>query len=168
MFQAVCSECDQNCEVPFQPSGGKPVLCRDCFGQKGNRRNNRSDDRHGRPGDRPMFQATCDKCGNKCEVPFRPTSGKPVFCNNCFEKKSGHGDRRGGRDRFSDRDRRGGGNDQVFQKLESLSSKIDRVLSLLDPGAVKKGYPKQGTDSKAAPKKPVAGKKTAKKAGKKK
>ncbi len=33
-----------------------------------------------------MHQAICDKCGKECEVPFRPTSGKPVFCSNCFEK----------------------------------------------------------------------------------
>jgi len=36
---------------------------------------------------RPMMhQAVCDNCGKDCEVPFRPTSGKPVFCSSCFEK----------------------------------------------------------------------------------
>ena len=34
-----------------------------------------------------MFSVTCDDCGKKCEVPFKPTSGKPVFCSECFEKK---------------------------------------------------------------------------------
>lgn len=33
-----------------------------------------------------MHQATCSKCGKECEVPFRPTSGKPVYCNNCFDR----------------------------------------------------------------------------------
>ncbi|MCL4365945.1 hypothetical protein M1437_01830 [Patescibacteria group bacterium] len=33
-----------------------------------------------------MHQAVCDNCGQSCEVPFRPTSGKPIFCSNCFEK----------------------------------------------------------------------------------
>lgn len=32
-----------------------------------------------------MHQAVCDKCRKECEVPFRPTSGKPVYCSNCFE-----------------------------------------------------------------------------------
>lgn len=41
-----------------------------------------------------MHKAICDKCGNQCEVPFRPTSGKPVFCNNCFEKNGSSQDRR--------------------------------------------------------------------------
>lgn len=33
-----------------------------------------------------MHQATCSKCGKECEVPFRPTSGKPVYCNDCFDR----------------------------------------------------------------------------------
>ena len=31
MFQAVCAECGQQTEVPFQPTGERPVYCRDCF-----------------------------------------------------------------------------------------------------------------------------------------
>lgn len=29
--QAVCAECGKNCEVPFKPTGDRPVYCRDCF-----------------------------------------------------------------------------------------------------------------------------------------
>ena len=29
---------------------------------------------------------TCDACGKKCEVPFKPTSSKPVYCSDCFKK----------------------------------------------------------------------------------
>lgn len=36
-----------------------------------------------------MYKATCAECGNDCEVPFRPSSGKPVFCSSCFEGKGG-------------------------------------------------------------------------------
>lgn len=35
MHQAICSECNAECEVPFRPSGDKPVFCRDCFKKKG-------------------------------------------------------------------------------------------------------------------------------------
>lgn len=38
-----------------------------------------------------MHKAICDKCRKECEVPFRPTSGKPVFCSNCFENNRGLG-----------------------------------------------------------------------------
>ncbi len=34
MFKAICSECGKNCEVPFRPSGDKPVYCQDCFNRK--------------------------------------------------------------------------------------------------------------------------------------
>lgn len=31
MFSAVCAECGQETTVPFEPSGDRPVYCRDCF-----------------------------------------------------------------------------------------------------------------------------------------
>lgn len=31
MFDAVCAECGKETQVPFQPSGARPVYCRDCF-----------------------------------------------------------------------------------------------------------------------------------------
>ena len=36
---------------------------------------------------REMHKATCSDCGNECEVPFKPTEGKDVFCSDCFKKK---------------------------------------------------------------------------------
>ncbi len=32
LFDAVCSKCGKDCQVPFRPSGQKPVYCRACFG----------------------------------------------------------------------------------------------------------------------------------------
>lgn len=32
MHEAVCDDCGDDCEVPFRPSGDKPVLCSECFG----------------------------------------------------------------------------------------------------------------------------------------
>ncbi|MEI7451638.1 MAG: CxxC-x17-CxxC domain-containing protein [Candidatus Falkowbacteria bacterium] len=31
MFRATCAECGSSCEVPFKPSGDRPVLCSSCF-----------------------------------------------------------------------------------------------------------------------------------------
>ena len=31
MFPAVCAECGQNTEVPFQPRDDRPVYCSDCY-----------------------------------------------------------------------------------------------------------------------------------------
>jgi CxxC-x17-CxxC domain-containing protein len=38
----------------------------------------------GSRGPREMFTATCSSCGKEAQVPFRPTSGKPVYCSDCF------------------------------------------------------------------------------------
>jgi CxxC-x17-CxxC domain-containing protein len=38
-------------------------------------------------GPREMHKATCSECGQECEVPFKPTEGKPVYCKECFRKR---------------------------------------------------------------------------------
>lgn len=44
MFKAVCAECGKPCEVPFRPSGDRPVYCKDCFAAMGPQdRGNRPD-----------------------------------------------------------------------------------------------------------------------------
>jgi CxxC-x17-CxxC domain-containing protein len=40
-------------------------------------------------GPREMFSATCSSCGKDAQVPFRPTSGKPVYCSDCFRSQRG-------------------------------------------------------------------------------
>jgi len=40
-------------------------------------------------GPREMFTATCSNCGRDAQVPFRPTSGKPVYCSDCFRSMRG-------------------------------------------------------------------------------
>jgi CxxC-x17-CxxC domain-containing protein len=34
MYPAVCADCGQQTEVPFQPRGDRPVYCRDCFAKR--------------------------------------------------------------------------------------------------------------------------------------
>ena len=36
-----------------------------------------------------VFTATCSSCGKDAQVPFRPTSGKPVYCSDCFRSQRG-------------------------------------------------------------------------------
>ena len=31
MYDAVCAECGQTCQVPFQPRDDRPVYCSECF-----------------------------------------------------------------------------------------------------------------------------------------
>ena len=38
MYPAVCAECGQNTEVPFEPRGDRPVYCLDCFSKRSSTR----------------------------------------------------------------------------------------------------------------------------------
>jgi CxxC-x17-CxxC domain-containing protein len=40
---------------------------------------------------REMHAATCSNCGKETEVPFVPTSGKPVYCRECFQDRRDSG-----------------------------------------------------------------------------
>lgn len=80
-------------------------------------------DRDSRPAE--MHQAVCDGCGNDCEVPFRPTSGKPVYCNDCFKKN----DTRPSRSSAGGQD-----NSQVTEAINGLNKKLDQILNLLQAG----------------------------------
>ena len=79
-----------------------------------------------------MHQATCSNCGKDCEVPFRPTSGKPVYCSDCFEKM---GDRRP--DRSNGQDRSSFNpvprSDQNKEQFEAINAKLDKLLRLIEP-----------------------------------
>jgi CxxC-x17-CxxC domain-containing protein len=36
MFDAVCGNCVQPCQVPFEPHNDRPVYCSDCFRNRNN------------------------------------------------------------------------------------------------------------------------------------
>lgn len=38
-------------------------------------------------GPREMHKATCSECGEECEVPFKPSENKPVYCKECYRNK---------------------------------------------------------------------------------
>ncbi len=78
------------------------------------RRNRRSDRRSSF--DRPMHTVICDKCGENCEVPFKPTEGKPVYCNACFKKN----------DNSSSRN-----SNQSRDELNQINAKLDKILEIL-------------------------------------
>lgn len=91
-----------------------------------------------------MHQAICDKCHKSCEVPFRPSSDKPIYCNDCFgDKRGNEAPRRDFKNRDSNRDF---GNKQNFSKssfekssgddikkqLADINAKLDRLTSMLE------------------------------------
>lgn len=84
-----------------------------------------------------MHKATCSECNKACEVPFRPTGDKPIYCNDCFSSKRGgeaprapRGDSFGGPRRdFSSAPR---GDNEVKKQLEFLGMKIDRLVKAVE------------------------------------
>jgi len=32
--QVICADCSKECEIPFKPSGGRPVYCKECFSKR--------------------------------------------------------------------------------------------------------------------------------------
>ena len=41
--------------------------------------------------ERTLYKAICADCRKNCEVPFRPTEERPVYCKECFAiRKAGH------------------------------------------------------------------------------
>ena len=75
-----------------------------------------------------MHSAVCDNCGNQCEVPFRPTSGKPVYCSNCFERRNNEP-----RNDHRDNGSRNTPQPQNNNQMEQLNAKLDKIISLLSP-----------------------------------
>lgn len=69
MFPATCSNCGNACEVPFKPTGSKPVLCSNCFRSSGGP--DRRDDR--RSFDKPRFdRPRSDDRGGAPTPSFQP------------------------------------------------------------------------------------------------
>ncbi len=81
-----------------------------------------SRDRRGPRRELQMTKVTCSACKEECEVPFKPTSTKPVYCRDCFEKKgkgsSGrHSDKHPGRSSDGD--------------LDLINEKLNKIMKAL-------------------------------------
>jgi CxxC-x17-CxxC domain-containing protein len=116
--------------------GGRPNFQKRSFG------GDRGGDR-----ERPdMHKATCSECTKICEVPFRPSNDKPVYCNDCFSSKREGVDRKPRGD-FGDRAPRREfdrpaqrpeiarvqpANDEMKNQLRDLNSKMDRLVTLME------------------------------------
>ncbi len=114
--------------------------------------------RNARSGDKseafPKFDAVCSNCGKRCQVPFRPDSGKPVYCKDCFNmpRKAIIGNKKfpiGSAPRFSNSINFGsvtptssatipaGGKSiaDLTRQIAAMNAKIDTMLKILTEGA---------------------------------
>ena len=121
--------------------GGRPKFGGDRkFAPKPGDDRERGGDRGGFGGGRPeLFSAVCSNCGKSCELPFRPSGDRPVFCRDCFDKKDdtrGHSTfQRTERPReFRTAPREGSNNQEnaeIKKQLANLEYKMDRILKIL-------------------------------------
>jgi len=124
-----------------------------------------------RGGDRgpvTMHKAVCDECHKSCEVPFRPSGDKPIYCSDCFSSKRGDDDRGPRRD-FGDREPKRDFNDRpaqsfskpastgspvsddVKKQLSEMNSKLDRLASAIEKLTQPKGEVKAVVAKVSAP-----------------
>ena len=108
-----------------RPSGG--FGGRDRGGSRDGGRSGGFDGRDRRPERHEMHPARCDKCGNDCEVPFRPTEGKPIYCDDCFKDKSKEA---GSRSEM--------GKPINNEKFDKINKKLDRILKILEEPILEK------------------------------
>ena len=73
MFSATCANCGKQCEVPFRPTGNKPVLCRECF--QGNRDSNSSRFEQ-RSFDKPRFERNDNNSRQNYQTQFDELNAK--------------------------------------------------------------------------------------------
>ena len=89
-------------------------------------------------GQTQMFQAICADCRKPCEVPFRPSGDKPVYCKECFMKRREGASRMEGRQEartsgFAKRDAsptQGAGIrlDDIKHQMDAMNAKLDTIL----------------------------------------
>lgn len=120
-------------------------------------------------GEKVMHRATCAECGSSCEVPFKPTGEKPVYCSACFSNRS---DSPRTNDRSFSRPRveRSASTttpvnyNALNEKFVELNAKIDRLLDILIENKVEakaKSLKVEANETKAVKKVAVSDKKEA-------
>jgi CxxC-x17-CxxC domain-containing protein len=109
-------------------------------------------DRDSRP-PQTMHTTICSECGKSCEVPFRPTGDKPVYCRDCFTAQGAPSNDRGDRnDRFDRKPKRDfssnsrserpasqnfASNDELKKQLEGINAKLEILISTIKSFAPK-------------------------------
>jgi len=91
------------------------------------------------------FSTTCSECNKACDVPFKPSNDKPVYCSACFGMKKSGNELRGGVKSTERTERRPYGaatstpkpdNQGILElkrQISELEVKLNKILDLLNP-----------------------------------
>jgi CxxC-x17-CxxC domain-containing protein len=87
--EITCAECgstftftEREQEYYTERNLSQPKRCKTC--RDARRANFGSSTRGGGGGDRQRYEITCDQCGKTDSVPFKPSTGRPILCGECF------------------------------------------------------------------------------------
>src|SRR3989339_2000794 len=92
---------------------------------------------------RQMHDATCSKCGQNCQVPFKPNGSRPIFCSNCFKNEGAPTPSRFAPKSFNNFSKpqssigssvsnSGGNNSGITRdQFDTLISKLDKIINLM-------------------------------------
>jgi CxxC-x17-CxxC domain-containing protein len=88
-LEITCSECstpfmftEREQEYYRERNLTHPKRCKPC--RDARRQNFGGGGSKGQGGERQRFEITCDQCGKHDSVPFKPSTGRPVLCSDCF------------------------------------------------------------------------------------
>ncbi len=70
-----------------------PKRCPACREARRSSRNSGGYSRGSGEGRREMYPAVCGECGKETQVPFQPRNDRPVYCSDCYGKRTGRGRR---------------------------------------------------------------------------
>ncbi len=88
-------------------------------GSRGSKFSDRGSRGRGNRRDSQRTRVTCSACGKECEVPFKPTSSKPVYCDECFSKTN---DRSGSVSLKND----------YSHEFDVINEKLNKIMKVLE------------------------------------
>ena len=99
------------------------------FGGRSNDRSDSGDFNRSRFGGRSNDRVErttviCDSCKKSCEVPFKPSSNKPIYCSDCFKKDSSSNSR--------DYNRSESNSNNNENQFKEIHKKLDKILNALE------------------------------------
>ena len=80
------------------------------------------------------YEVTCAKCGKQTDVPFKPTTGKPVYCRECFGSAGKSSSSFSVNSTPVSRNLNSSGSSNAIsqEQFNEINTKLDKILEILE------------------------------------
>jgi CxxC-x17-CxxC domain-containing protein len=94
-------------------------------------------------GPKELYDAECENCHKRCQVPFRPNGKKPVYCSDCFKREERPQQDRFEQRPFERRERPSGPTsspapdrriDDLKRQLDAVQATLDKLVASIESG----------------------------------